>query len=393
MRPRSFRQVTPGRIEVREGGGCMAAFGLPFLGAGLFMLLASTGVVRLQGGETAQWFLMPVLLFMGLAFTLVGGALVFGRSWTTLSSGDRTVVMQMGLLAPMSTKTYRVDDYNAVMVDFVRGDSDSSDQYPVSLRGRTGGTLQLFSSTNYADARERAIAIGGLFHLEVHDSSTGRPVRQSAAQADMSLQHRQRIEHQRDELVVRPTPMRSDVSEAHGVVTIVIPKSRVHPAMFLLFLIPIAVPVMLVGPFLQFFRQSHTPDVVSWIFTGFLVLAFGVLPAHSGLRAFLESRRGRTVVTASTAGVRIEERRVWKTRTLASLASTEIMDIDCPAAESLAAPMVGEGTARVLRIVRKLSKSGGVTIKTRTGLTTFGQGLDDPEVRYLHYVVRHALVR
>ena len=79
-----------------------------------------------------------VLLLMGLVFTLVGGVLVFGRSWTTLSSADRTVVKRMGLLVPMSTKTYRVDDYNGVILDFVRGDSDSADQYPVSLKGRSG---------------------------------------------------------------------------------------------------------------------------------------------------------------------------------------------------------------------------------------------------------------
>lgn len=393
MPPRSFRQIAPGRLEVREGGGCMAAFGLPFLASGLFMMLACAGVVPLKGGESAPWFMMPALLFMGLVFTLVGGVLVFGRSWTTLSSGDRTVVMQMGLLAPMSTKTYRVDDYNGVSVEFVRGDSDSADQYPVSLRARAGQNLRLFSSNNYADARERATAIAALFHLEIEDSSTGRSVRLSAAQADMSFQHRQRIEHQRDEVVVRPAPMRSSVSETNGSVTIVIPESRVHPAMFLFFLIPIAVPVLMFDPFLRFFRQSHTPDVVSWIFLGFLILAFGVLPAYSGLSAFLKARRGRTTVTVSTSGVRIDERRVWKTRTLASLSSTDILDVDCSTTELIAPPAVGERTARVLKIVRALSKSGGVTIKTRQGLTTFGQGLDDREVRYLHYVVRQAIVR
>lgn len=407
---RSFHQIAPGRLEVREGGGCLAIFGLPFLAAGIFMMLICAGVVRLQGGESAPWFMMPVLLFMGLAFTLVGGTLVFGRSWTTLSSGDRTVVMQMGLLAPMSTKTHRVDDYNGVMVEFIRGDSDSADQYPVSLRARGGQNLRLFSSNNYAVARERATAIAALFDFEIEDSSTGRPIRLSAAQANLSFQHRQRIEHQRDEIIVRPASMRSDVSDSNGVITIVIPAVRVHPALYLFFLIPIAVPVVLFEPFVRFFQQSQTPDVVAWIFLGFLVTLFGVLPAHTALNAFLKSRRGRTTITASTAGVRIEERRVWRTRTLASLAAADILDVDHPsdpmlvssrdtAAEvqarrpSMASPPVGAGTERALRLLRRLSKTGGVVIKTRQGLTTFAEGLDDREVRYLHYVVRRALVR
>jgi hypothetical protein len=35
---------------------------------------------------------------------------------------------------------------------------------------------------------------------------------------------------------------------------------------------------------------------------------------------------------------------------------------------------------------------GKVTVKTRRGLITFGPGLDDAELRYLHSVVRRALV-
>ena len=370
MPRRSFRQIAPGRLEVRQGGGCMAVFGLPFLGAGLFVMLIGAGVVPLQNYQNIPWFMVPALLFMGLVFTLVGGGLVFGRSWTTLSSADRTVVMQMGLLAPMSTKTHRVDAYNGVILEFIRGDSDSSDQYPVSLKARDGSNLRLFSSTQYAEARERATAVAELFHFEIEDSSTGRHVRLSAAQANMSFQHRQRIAHQRDEIIVQPASMRSKVSESNGVVTIVIPSARVHPALYLFFLIPVAVPVLLFEPFLRFFRQSQTPDVVASIFLGFLVIAFGVLPAYSALKAFLTSRLGRTTISASTAGVRIEERRVWKTRTLASLAADDILDVDYPpdpfasardtAAEiqarrpSMAPPPVGERTERALRFLRRL---------------------------------------
>ena len=58
---------------------------------------------------------------------------------------------------------------------------------------------------------------------------------------------------------------------------------------------------------------------------------------------------------------------------------------------AMAAP-VGPGTEHVLKVLRKLVKGNGITIKTRQGLTTFGEGLDDPETRYLHDVGRRALV-
>lgn len=39
----------------------------------------------------------------------------------------------------------------------------------------------------------------------------------------------------------------------------------------------------------------------------------------------------------------------------------------------------------------RLVKGSGLVVKTRAGLTTFGEGLTDDEVRYLHALVRRAL--
>ena len=86
-------------------------------------------------------------------------------------------------------------------------------------------------------------------------------------------------------------------------------------------------------------------------------------------------------MTVSSAGMRLEERRVWKTRTLASFSASDILDVDYSTADrlassketiaemqrrrpSMAAPPVGKGTELVFNAVRKLSGSGGVTIKT-----------------------------
>lgn len=42
-------------------------------------------------------------------------------------------------------------------------------------------------------------------------------------------------------------------------------------------------------------------------------------------------------------------------------------------------------------IFGRLVKGSGLVVKTRAGLTTFGEGLTDDEVRYLHALVRRAL--
>jgi hypothetical protein len=184
-------------------------FGLPFLSVGVISVLIGLGVIPLQNHEIFRGTSVAAFLTIGVTFTLVGGLFVFGRRWTTLSSADRTIVRQAGLLVPMWTQTYRVDDYNGVLLDFVRGDSDSADQYPVSLKARAGHNLRLFNSTEYAEARARVIAIAELFLFEIDDSTSGRPVRMSATQATLSLQHRQRIEHQRDRRRCEVTSLRA----------------------------------------------------------------------------------------------------------------------------------------------------------------------------------------
>ncbi len=263
-------QVGPGRLEAREGGGCMAAFGVPFLLAGIGVILAVFGGIPLKDAASVPWYARPLMLLMGTVFSLVGGTLVFGRTWTTFDANARTIVTQRGLVAPMSTTTHRIDDYTSVVLGFQPGDSDSADQFPIGLKARSGSDLRLFSSSQYAEAREHAAAIASLLHLDIEDQSTDHTVKLSAAEARMSLQDRVRLNYRRGEPVARPVQMRSEITAGNGRVTIVIPPQRVHAALFLVFLIPAAVPVFFVGPFFSFFRQSKTPDVVSWVFLGFL---------------------------------------------------------------------------------------------------------------------------
>ena len=52
-----------------------------------------------------------------------------------------------------------------------------------------------------------------------------------------------------------------------------------------------------------------------------------------------------------------------------------------------AAAAVGPRTERVLAALARFARGRGVTVKTRHALTTFGEGLEDDEVRYLYTVV------
>jgi len=406
----SFRHIGPDRIQIRQGGGVLGIFGLPFFAAGVFMLLVMAGIIELKNSDSMSLPGQLGLLFMGLVFTAVGGTLSFGRAWTTVDSTRRELITQYGLMVPMYTSTRRIDGFTTVVLGFVRGDSDSADTFPVTLRSSAGQDLKLDGSTQFGEARSYATAVAALLRLDFEDATTDHPVRRAAGQPDMSLQQRLQMDGLQNE-PARPPDARSEVTREMDGVRITIPNPRAHPVAIALTLIPVVISAVFVSPLFRFFRQTRTPDPVGWAFIGFVMLFFGVLPAMTAVNGYLRSRRGRTIVTVSPRGIEIRERGAWKTGPAKSLPAVEILDIDYSTSESVTmaarlnaeqrvrassgmnftATEIGPRTQRLLTTLSRYARGHGITIKTHQGLTTFGQGLTDEETCYVHALTRRTL--
>jgi len=54
-------------------------------------------------------------------------------------------------------------------------------------------------------------------------------------------------------------------------------------------------------------------------------------------------------------------------------------------------PAASPAAERVFTVLSAFIKGHGIIVKTRKGLTTFGEGLPDEEIRYLHAVIERAL--
>lgn len=115
-----FRTVAPGRLQAREGGGVPSIFGRPFFAAGLFVMLAAIGVIPMSNDGDAPAIVRLLLPLMGLALTLVGGALVFGRAWITIDTMQRAVIKEWGLLLPMKTTAMLLEGYTAIRLELDR---------------------------------------------------------------------------------------------------------------------------------------------------------------------------------------------------------------------------------------------------------------------------------
>ena len=145
-----------------------------------------------------------------------------------------------------------------------------------------------------------------------------------------------------------------------------------------------------------FFARTRAPDYVSRIFLAVFVLGFAGVPALTCLNALVRARRGRTIVSVSREGIHRGGDIVdvdYSTRESASAAARRAAEQQALAAygKAVAAGGVSPRAERVLLALARFARSGGITIKTTRGLTTFGEGLEDEEVRYLHSVIRRAL--
>jgi hypothetical protein len=314
---------------------------------------------------------------------------------------------------PLRQEAHSLLDYNGVVIRFTAGDSDSADRFPVALQGAAGRPdLTLGSPVRYAEARAQAEYLAQFLRLPLVDASTDHP---AVSDWDEIRQGRAKRPAAGEEppldVMDFPQVWRSEVRLEGERVRIVIPGPGFGPGTLLGCAIPLGF-LLLIGPqFLRFFGATGTPQYVSPCFSGFFLLFFIGLPLLGVLNTSLRARRGGTVVTASPAGITIEERGAWRSRTT-SLPAADIVGLDYSTpATTLAAAQVsatrrawrsgtGTGSTEIegaglppawTRWLAKVVKSKGVVVKSRQGLYTFGAGLPAAEVYYLWTVVRRAL--
>jgi hypothetical protein len=259
--------------------------------------------------------------------------------------------------------------------------------------------LALQSATQYGESREAAAAIAKFLRLPLVDAATTHESVLAPDLADAPLPEQPPGADLRGD-APRPLRTQSQVRESSRTVEIILPgpgfqwRKLVGPA------ISVSVLSYLSPQLLRFFRQTHTPEVVQTAILGFAVFLFVVIPLVGIFNAARLASRGRTLVTASPEGIVIEERGAWRARST-RLPAGEILGVDYGTAEDAFASAqwgakqrvpAGRGVApRWLAVMRRLVTSKGITVKSRKGLFTFGAGLPDDEVRYLHALVVRAL--
>lgn len=404
------KRISDTQIEIVEGGGCLSIFGLPFFGAGLFMLLVAAGLMPLQNSSAMGVWGRPILATMGLIFTAVGGWLVFGRTRIRIDTAAGTLLRNRNLLfISIQSQSFNLKTFQAVELGFEAGDSDSADSYPVIVKNADAAAhVRISSGPDYAASREQARQLAIFLKLPLADASSDHTTILTPDDVDKPLADRLRGGKNADNWAARPITLQSQVEILSGKLHVKIPRAGFRFVMLLVVLITLGILYYVLPDLIDFFYTTRTPEPVQWVFVGFILLMFGLLPVMSMINAIVGSLRGYTDILIADGRISITEQQAW-TRKVTIIPKGDITGLDYGTVQGrteLAAtehqnrnvknsaayagmpPRPLPGWARALA---RPAKSKGVTIKHRGGLYTFAAGFPDDEVKYLYSLTRQAL--
>ncbi len=397
--------IDPDVIERKSGGGCLALFGTPFFLAGLFVFLIGLGLVpTMAEGELPG---MTVATIVGLVFMVIGGVLIFGRSGLIIDRRENRVVQWQKLFVPLRRTVRPLDSFDGVLLD--RRQSKKTTFYPVQLKtgGDTAGAITVESPQDYRQARQSAETIARFVGKPLEDRSSGKPVIRDPDQLNESLRDRvRRLGEEQGFFPPQPIPMKTRVEQTVDGVALSIPHPLVGSGRLFRLVVTLVIAGVAAFAILPGLFSLPAPPLIRYLIIGFVVLFSVVLPILAALR----SSAGTSRVTVTRALLRVEEGFGDKKRAIEipadELEELEYVDrrgalkeVDVPGARKLkdfgytGTPRLSDGrpVPKILLTLARLVASQGITARSDRVVVTFGQGLPDDELAYLHFLVRKIL--
>ncbi|HQP41174.1 MAG TPA: hypothetical protein PK004_06960 [Smithella sp.] len=396
-------------LEIRNGGGCIAVFGFPFLLAGLFIMQIPLGMIPVNGspGVPSSLFFLP----FGAVFALVGALLVFGRSGIILDRARGRVIQWYGLLVPMKRNEYLLDSVDQVEMNFSPGDSDSPATWPITLSGRSiAKSLSIVQPASFAEARKVAEELSRFLRKPLMDSSTGEKIIRDFDHLNESYRDRIRRKSETiNTLSPEPVHKRSRIEHTSEGMTITIAEPSPGWIHYLSALAPLVFAGMVIWLFLPRADIHSMPVIFRYFFPVFIgffmaVPVLVILGKKAGMKTPFE------VITVTETNLRVEALRHGK-QTTVEIPVSELEDLVAPSRQEImdAVTYPGmknislgrTGTARMpdgrpmlrfLLALMKMAGSRGIIARSDNVEVEFARGLDDAEVAWLFALIKKTII-
>jgi len=399
-----------GTLEIRSGGGCLSLFGMPFLLAGLIIMLIPLGVIPFEEQPEGPLVSALIVLF-GSVFAAVGAVLVFGRGGIILDRGRGRIVRWWGLLVPMRRVEHRLDAIRQVEMDFSSGDKDSADTWPIRLAGEgVPKPITVAQPTAFSEARRVAEELARFLQKPLVDSSTGERVTRDPGHLDESWRDRvRRTQEAAAPMPPEPPGMRTRIERTAEGYVFHIPGPPLYWFHYLPVLFPVGFAAAVAWFFLPALLTLPMPDWVRYFALGFIGLFFIAGPVLSALLHVLRLKNQFERVTVTKAFLRVEALKQGK-RSAAEIPVDELEDLVAPTAKSLmdsvevpgmkkvdlgdtGTPRMPDGrpVPRLLQSILKMAGSRGITARSDKAVVEFAAGLDEAETAYLFALIRKTI--
>jgi hypothetical protein len=210
----------------------------------------------------------------------------------------------------MHSETRRLSEFTAVVIAYDPGDSESAARYPVQVTAMKGKDFGISTPERFTESREQAEYLCRVLRLPLVDTTNDHWSAVNPDAAGDALSDRLVSTHLEAERVELPLGMPCEVSERDGKVTIV--GGRSLPGAFAV-LGPVVALIVVIAMLLRVFSQDWSSGTELTVLSVFLLILS--TPAIIWCVNLKIPDRKNTILRASPAGLVIERRGLWRTRT------------------------------------------------------------------------------
>ncbi len=376
-------------IKFKQGGGCVALFGVPFFLAGLFVMLSPLLPKDIQPTDKDTGKPMPIhfALPFGGVFAATGAAFIFGRGGKTLNRRTNEMTTWWGLLVPFKSTTYQLSDFERVTVSRERRKSKNSHYtvFPVRIDGSKPGAVKIDEPKSEPQALELAEELAKFLEIPLIDRTMGEAVRREADQLDESLRDKSVRTGEHVEVGEPPPDLKAQYSFEGKSIIFDFPPTGLK-LQHLIFLLPmlIFVSVALFVFLIPILGDEKMPFEMKCFFCGFLGLFFILLPLAGSLTVILQGIKTTSQVVVSPHEIQLTRKGLFRSKT-ETIPSDELEEL------RIVKPQHAVASNRKRSLTMIL---GGELIIARSDKTriVFGQGLPRDQLEWVKSIVHKVLV-